>query len=1100
MRRARAWRPSRGGPVEWNTPPCPLGDGTRGCSHTDYEEVALAAHEEIRIASVEIRQHGRIARISLRTQRAHDTVTLVVASDAGEDLVFTPTGVGTELEFEIDLATLVRVEPTLWVIEPRVGARHVDWLSATWTIPDRVLWGEDETPVTLSVIPGEPDQLVALAGVQDRPSPKLTGNSIKSTKTGLAIASHVRAAPHPWDRIELLMTERNGDHVIVLPVTFTTPRRHRGMSTDFRISTHVAWADLDVHDATEYLDIALVLYAGDVATEPTRIVARGGMLGRLRRLHAGSVVTELGGMFFEPRYTFKARALSIYVAHLEAAAVRELRTATRFVLTKRWLYRRRHAPVWLVGELPYKAQDTGLAFFTYMRAEHPHIDTRYVVRADSPDLGRALAVGPVVLHGTAEHVRLTLIAERVLGSHHPDYLFPVRVASFRRKVPAVLVFLQHGVMGTKWMANLYGRSVGGFHTDLFIVSSPRERALIIRDFGYEPAQVAVTGLSRFDQLLDGTPASDRILVIPTWRDWIASPEAFAESEFRAQWMGLVTNPAFLEAVVGREVLVILHPNFRRYAEDFEAPGVTVLRQGEETVQDLLKSSAMVITDYSSVGFDFALQHRPVVYFQFDREAFLGKRGSHLDLDVDLPGAVVVTVEAAISAVKERARSGFTQKAEDGVLADSYFPMRDRHSNDRIYAAALAARRTRPNAVVRNAQGAVRMVAAGVRGSRLNRYVVRGILLAGRLLPIRRRVVVFESNLGRSYGDSPRAIYRELIRTHPELKPVWASAVAIPDASKRTMVVKRLSWMYFWQLSRAGYWVNNQSFPHYVARRRSQVFVQTWHGTPLKRMLNDVEDFAGRDPGYRDRATRASAQWSVLTSPNPHTTAAMASAFGHKARVLEVGYPRNDIFYQDDAAELAARVRRQLGVADGKRIVLFAPTFRDAAMDGQHRVTPTEAIEFDAFAERFGHDAVLAVRRHVLDEARARIPAHLRENIVDATAIPDVQELMLATDVLVTDYSSLYVDFLNLRRPCIFFAPDLEEYRDELRGFYLDYGKDLPGPVTTTSDACLDAVASALADGELAEYDLAAFAALYCPHDDGHAAQRVVADVWGSGGA
>lgn len=391
-----------------------------------------------------------------------------------------------------------------------------------------------------------------------------------------------------------------------------------------------------------------------------------------------------------------------------------------------------------------------------------------------------------------------------------------------------------------------------------------------------------------------------------------------------------------------------------------------------------------------------------------------------------------------------------------------------------------------------------MLVAELRRRQLYFPLMRLFYRAARLLPLRPNEVLFECDLGKGYGDSPKAVYRELLTRASGLHSVWASHVPIPDASPGTQVVPRLSVAYFWHLARAKYLVNNQSFPFYVKRRRGQVFLQTWHGTPLKRMLHDRDQITARDPGYVARATAGAAQWSVLTSPNPHASSAMASAFRHHAAVLEVGYPRNDIFYGERAAEAAGRTRQRLGLAAERTLVLFAPTFRDQGIDTTLALAPTEAIDFQQFAQRFSDRATLVIRRHVLDTHAAVIPPGLEHCIIDATDLPDVQELLVATDVLVTDYSSLFFDFLNTRRPCVFYAPDLEDYRDRQRGFYLDYGTDLPGPVATDLDQLMPLLATAISEGGFPGYDLDAFARTYCPADDGHAAARVVDAVFGTG--
>ena len=152
-----------------------------------------------------------------------------------------------------------------------------------------------------------------------------------------------------------------------------------------------------------------------------------------------------------PYYTFKAKRTSFQLDLFEPENLRYLRSSVRTRRLLRSSYRGK--PVWLVGEKPGKAQDTGLAFFRYLRANHPEIDAYYVIDPDSPEFGNVAPLGNVLTRRSKEHIRATLLAERVFGSHHPDFLYPVRSRRFKRAVRATRIFLQHGVMGTKWMVS-----------------------------------------------------------------------------------------------------------------------------------------------------------------------------------------------------------------------------------------------------------------------------------------------------------------------------------------------------------------------------------------------------------------------------------------------------------------------------------------------------------------------------------------------------------------------------------------------------------------------------------------------------------------------
>jgi len=217
-------------------------------------------------------------------------------------------------------------------------------------------------------------------------------------------------------------------------------------------------------------------------------------------------------------------------------------------------------------------------------------------------------------------------------------------------------------------------------------------------------------------------------------------------------------------------------------------------------------------------------------------------------------------------------------------------------------------------------------------------------------------------------------------------------------------------------------------------------------------------------------------------------------------VLEVGYPRNDSLLAADRDELAERVRRRLGLPAGKRYLLYAPTFRDDQVTAKKGRFGFE-LPFDLAraAARLGPDTVLLLRMHVVVSSQIEIPTELQGQVVDVSTYPEIQDLYLISDAVITDYSSVFFDFALLRRPIVFFAYDLADYRDRLRGFYLDYPADLPGPVVTTEDELYDTLDDL--DGVRERYAdrYEAFLARFAPNDDGHAAQRVVDAVFGPGG-
>ncbi|MGI5140104.1 MULTISPECIES: CDP-glycerol glycerophosphotransferase family protein [unclassified Streptomyces] len=353
----------------------------------------------------------------------------------------------------------------------------------------------------------------------------------------------------------------------------------------------------------------------------------------------------------------------------------------------------------------------------------------------------------------------------------------------------------------------------------------------------------------------------------------------------------------------------------------------------------------------------------------------------------------------------------------------------------------------------------------------------------------RDTVLYASFSGRQFSDSPRAVYEELLRQGADLEHVWVvedRRAHIPEGVK---VVRRWSSEWYEALGRSRYIVTNTHLPHWVRRREGQVIVQTWHGTPLKRIGHDIDSVQFADRKYLSKVAEETPNWSFLVSPNRFSTPIMKRAFQYDGEILESGYPRNDVLLSETTEQLARTVRERIGLPEGKKVVLYAPTWRDDQFYQAGNYKFDLRLDVKKAAERLGDDHVLLVRKHsnIVDA----VPGAGDGFVFDVSSYPDIAELFLITDVLVTDYSSLMFDFANTGRPMLFFTYDLDYYRDQLRGFYFDFEKRAPGPLLQTSDELIDA----LADTERisASYTEAyrEFKDVFCDLDDGHAADRVI---------
>ena len=359
---------------------------------------------------------------------------------------------------------------------------------------------------------------------------------------------------------------------------------------------------------------------------------------------------------------------------------------------------------------------------------------------------------------------------------------------------------------------------------------------------------------------------------------------------------------------------------------------------------------------------------------------------------------------------------------------------------------------------------------------------------------RRAVVLLESFGGRSTGDSPADIGAELVRRGADLDVVWSVIDGSVDAPQGTRAVIRESQEWFDLLGSAAYLVNNNNFPWYFQKAPGQVYLQAWHGTPLKRIGNDIPDLRYMSLSYLRTMADEALAWDYLISPSPYCTEIFPRAFGYDGPVLESGYPRNDMLAGPERDTRRAEVRRRLALRDDQQVVLYAPTWRDSARSRDGRYSKVLHLDPDEVVEAVP-DSVVLVRGHSNTARSGAVASRHPGRVMDVTLYPDVNDLFLASDALVTDYSSVMFDYAVLDRPMLFLVPDLHDYRDRLRGFYFDFETDAPGPLCPTQETLIKHLRELRGGTDEQASARAAFRERFAPWDDGHAAARVVDAVF-----
>ncbi|TDM12402.1 CDP-glycerol glycerophosphotransferase family protein [Macrococcus lamae] len=364
------------------------------------------------------------------------------------------------------------------------------------------------------------------------------------------------------------------------------------------------------------------------------------------------------------------------------------------------------------------------------------------------------------------------------------------------------------------------------------------------------------------------------------------------------------------------------------------------------------------------------------------------------------------------------------------------------------------------------------------------------------MPIFNQSVVFESFSGKSFSDNPKAIYEYMLSEYPDYKFYWVfdhpEQVTISGNAKK---VKRFSMTYYFIYATSKYWVSNARLSKFLIKRKEQIYLQTWHGTPLKKLGLDIEDVKMPNTTtieYRLRFLQESDRWDYLISPNQYSTKIFQRAFGvNREIIIETGYPRNDrLITSQNNLNKINDIKRRLNLPLNKKIVMYAPTWRDDDFVKLGTYQFKLQLDLNLLKEHLGSDTILLMRMHYLISNNLNIEAY-SGFAYDVSSYEDITDLYLISDVLITDYSSVFFDYSILKRPQLFFSYDLEKYKNDLRGFYINYIKEIPGPLVENSTDLLRLLEHLEDIEKIYKDKINDFHLLFNQLEDGSSTKRVV---------
>lgn len=362
------------------------------------------------------------------------------------------------------------------------------------------------------------------------------------------------------------------------------------------------------------------------------------------------------------------------------------------------LYRRRRPNLWIVCEDAMEARDNGYWFYKYVRENHPEQDIVYAIKRHSVDFGKVTNLGETVEFGSLRHWVMYLASDKKISSQKAGN--PNAAIFYFLEVYGLLkntrIFLQHGITkdDQKW---LYYSAT---KMTRFICGAFPEYDYVNVRFGYPVGNVVYTGFCRFDTLHDAMPNSQLILIMPTWREWIADEDnrlielegttEIVETNYFKRWNEFIASPELCRIAQDYKVRFVFYPhrNMQKYMDCFSpsTPEIEVADSRDWDIQSLLKEAALMITDYSSVFFDFVYMKKPVVFYQFDYEQFrrFQYQEGYFDYGNNPFGKSYQNRKDVFDAIERCIGRNYTVSREYLEAHSQYFPLYDSQNCKRVY--------------------------------------------------------------------------------------------------------------------------------------------------------------------------------------------------------------------------------------------------------------------------------------------------------------------------------------------------------------------------------------------------------------------------------
>ncbi|WP_157413022.1 CDP-glycerol glycerophosphotransferase family protein [Neobacillus drentensis] len=516
-------------------------------------------------------------------------------------------------------------------------------------------------------------------------SPYCTEIKKKQNERILEISIALEQMPVHSQRVELVLKSRASDKTIRIKQGNNTDNDHY----TFRIKD-LFFNEEDIFSGT--FDVFCDIYAnGQLVT--ARVKGDNSKLLEANSIFKNNAIRMSKDLFFSIYFDQKTSNLNLELRELRAIEKKGERI--KFFIAKILAKFSRNfvkKPVWLIGEnLGEIAQDNGFAFFQYCIENKSGETYYYVSKKDNKNMGNLIPYKDNVLeYDSFKHYYLYWLCQFLIVSHGIRDVIPSIVHNKMNNNPKRMIYLQHGIIAMKKLK--FNKDSYNGKIRKFVVSSVHEKNILIKKMNFKPKQIMVTGLSRFDTLIDKSKGKEikEILLIPTWREWLITSETeFLNSDFYLQYIALLRDPNLHELLERHNLILKFFPHIeiqRKYLDHFSSLNerIKVIKIEDKTVKDLIQESSLLITDYSSVVFDFNYLRKPVLFFHFDLHDYLRHRGSYVDLGTELIGDIAETEKELLDFIKEYIDTDFEYKPLYGIKSKKYYAYRDKNNSKRIY--------------------------------------------------------------------------------------------------------------------------------------------------------------------------------------------------------------------------------------------------------------------------------------------------------------------------------------------------------------------------------------------------------------------------------